>query len=510
MHDDDEIAEGGEMHEHNGREYSVVGNDVYVKGLFGWTLVEDEDEEAEAGDHRERNGSTYSLVGDTVYRRNWLNGWDEVEDEEERAEAGDIEEVNNKEYSTVGNTIYRKDLFGWTKVEDTEEEAEAGDIREVGNTTYSLVGDTVYRKDLFGWVEVDDDDECAEAGDIFERNNTEYSRVGDTVYRKELFGWTKLTEDDDDDEYVGSESSYKGSSSSYDYSDHDYSYSDNDTTSSSTGSSTSDGGSLVGGIIVIIIVVAVILYWISNKSGNNQIAEQTPVYTNAPVAQPTQQVAQNPYGDGNGQVAFYRVCPFCKVTVLQDTTVLGNLPTPPLLVNPQCSDDYMLRVIASSGTRIFIIKDDDGYMWQDTVQVPNGDCVLAKITRPAYATKSDPQQAAGATEQPVSQATLNDFAITSPAERSSFDYPRYTQVEWTQVPQADRYEVELQLADAPYDYTATSFSPMPYSNGGIYPTTGTSVTVQGMGKQVHRLRVKAIQNNNVIAQTEWRYITYNN
>lgn len=507
MYDDDEIAEGGEMHEHNGREYSVVGNDVYVKGLFGWKLVEDEDEQAEAGDHRERNHKTYSLVGDTVYRRNWLNGWDEVEDEEERAEAGDIEEVNNKDYSRVGNTIYRKDLFGWAKVEDTEEEAEAGDIREVNNKTYSLVGDTVYRKDLFGWVEVDDDDECAEAGDIYERNNSEYSCVGDTVYRKELFGWVKLTEDDD--EYIGSGSSYTAGDSSDDYSD-DYNYSDN-YSSSSTGSSTSNGGSLTSSIIVIIIIVAVILYWLSSKSGNNQVAEQTPAYTNVQVAQPAQQAAQNPYGEGNGQVAFYRVCPFCKITVLLDTTALGNLPAPPLLVNPQCTDDYMLRVIASSGTRIFTIRDDEGYVWQDTVQVPNGDCVLAKIIKPDYATKMDAQQAATTTETaPESQPVINNFAITNPADHSSFDYPRYTQVEWTPVPQADSYEVEFQLADAPYDYTATSFSPMPYSNGGIYSATGTSVTVQGMGKQVHRLRVKALRNNNMIAQTEWRYITYNN
>jgi hypothetical protein len=68
----------------------------------------------------------------------------------------------------------------------------------------------------------------------------------------------------------------------------------------------------------------------------------------------------------------------------------------------------------------------------------------------------------------------------------------------------------MQLADSPYDYTATSYSAMPYRNSGIYRVTGTSATIQGMGKQVHRVRVKAVQGNTVIAQTDWRYFDYRN
>lgn len=199
MFTDDENPEGGEFHEINGRRYSVVGNKVYIDGLFGWQLVEDEDEQASAGDIREVNGHTYSLVGDTVYCKNWLGGWDEVSDIEERAEAGDLQEARGSTYSRVGNTIYQKGLFGWEQVTDEDEEADAGDKREVGSMVYSLVGDTVYRKDLFGWIVVDDDDECAEAGDHYVRHNTTYSRIGDVVYKKELFGWTKLTEEVDED-----------------------------------------------------------------------------------------------------------------------------------------------------------------------------------------------------------------------------------------------------------------------------------------------------------------------
>jgi hypothetical protein len=103
-----------------------------------------------------------------------------------------------------------------------------------------------------------------------------------------------------------------------------------------------------------------------------------------------------------------------------------------------------------------------------------------------------------------------DILIMSPEEHSSFDFPQTTNVSWTPMTEIDSYEVELQLADKPYDYTAIAFSPMPYANQGIYPTTGTSVTVEGMGKQVHRLRVRAIKNGQIIAATSWRYFNYIN
>jgi hypothetical protein len=102
----------------------------------------------------------------------------------------------------------------------------------------------------------------------------------------------------------------------------------------------------------------------------------------------------------------------------------------------------------------------------------------------------------------------NGFYIISPAERAEIDYPRTTTVIWTSVPSATEYILRVELSDAPFDYTATEFYPMPYGNQGIYRTTSTSVSFQGMGKQVHRFKVIAKQGDITIAETPWRYINY--
>jgi hypothetical protein len=507
-YDDDEMAEGGDIHEVNGRTYSVVGDNVYVKGLFGWNMVEDEDEEAEAGDIREVNNSTYSLVGNTVYRKNWVGGWDEVDDEDERAEAGDRDERNGTEYSRVGGSIYKKELFGWTLVEDEDEEAEGGDIREVNNSTYSIVGNTVYRKDLFGWTEVEDDDEMAEAGDHSDFNGATYSRVGNLVFKQELFGWTRLDSDDDDDD--DRDTSYSPSYSS------DYSSDDSSSGSySSPGSSgpSSSKSTPTGTIIfwVVIVIGAILLYgWLT---GNHQQQPEQQAYT-APVAQPQAQEPPppaNPYGDGNGQASFYRICEFCRIEVFNDSTSYGNIPTPVVRVGMNCNEPDMLRVVIASGSHTFTFKNENGDTWQQTVEVPNGDCLMVKVEQPpppapATDTAASPPTTGDTQQQPEPAA----FNLLSPADHSSFSYPRYTNVQWSSDPDADSYEVDLQLSNAPYDYTATVYSPMPYANGGIYTTTNTSITVQGMGKQVHRVRVKAIKNATVIAVTPWSYFDYVN
>lgn len=191
-------------------------------------------------------------------------------------------------------------------------------------------------------MKVDDDDECAEAGDIYERNNSEYFRVGDTVYRKDLFGWTKLTSDDD--EYVESSSSSSVSSSSYNYDDYDDSYSSSDDTSSSTTDSTSNGGSLLNGVIVIVIIIAVILYLLNNRSGTNTTpAYQAPAVSVAPTLQAEQQAATNPYGQGNGQISFYRTCTFCKVEVLKDTFRRVCYPPPVCWFTPNAPTPIYCR-----------------------------------------------------------------------------------------------------------------------------------------------------------------------
>lgn len=320
-----------------------------------------------------------------------------------------------------------------------------------------------------------------------------------------------VDEDDSRDSYTP-KSSHSDDDSSSSYSsyeaDDDYNYSSSSNTSYGSGGSTSGGGSVVGWIVVIAIIV-IFLFWLGGRSGNNgttTTVSQAPVTSYPQQAQPDQTPPPNPYGAGNGQLSFYRTCSFCKVELLKDNDSLGMLPTPGLLVHPQCGDSYMLPLVFPAGDLTFNFKDDDGRTWTQDVHVTEGECTVVKVQYdPPPATTAD--STANQQQQQVTTETT-DIQLLSPADHSSYDYPRYTNVEWTAVSQADSYEVELQLADTPYDYSATSYSPMPYSNGGIYRVTGTTVTVQGMGKQLHRLRVKALQNNVVIAQTDWRYFDY--
>lgn len=281
----------------------------------------------------------------------------------------------------------------------------------------------------------------------------------------------------------------------------------------------SSSGSGFAGWFILIVIIAIVLtvgyhYFSDSAPDTTPTATYTsPVTPSSAPSQP-QAAPPNPFGEGNGQVAFYRVCAFCKVQVFDDTTSVGFIPTPPLLVDPQCTDNYMLRFITAAGTKTFTIKDDDGYTWQQTVQVPNGDCTLTRVDRPETATKpandtTAQNLPATSDQQAIDETAPTDFHLTSPADHSSFDYPRFTEVAWTNYPGADYYQVELQLSNNPFDYSATSYSPMPYSNQGIYQTAATTVTVQGMGKQVHRVRVKAIKGSSVVSVTPWCYFTYN-
>jgi hypothetical protein len=515
--DDDEIAEGGEQHEIEGNTYSVVGNTVYKKDFWGkWKPVEDVDEEAEAGDHREINNEKYSIVGDKVYRQNWLYGWDEVTDEDERAEAGDREDIDGSEYSRVGDSIYRKRTFGgWKLVEDIDEEAEAGDHREINGYQYSIVGDTVYKKGIWGtWHIITDLDECAEAGEQYESNGYEYSRVGDLVFRKRTFGgWRKLKssvdedseEEDDDSEEDGDYEDDVSDDSTSNYSRHD-SYSLKEETSDISYKNTSPDPSSDISIstllvLAIIAVIAFVLYTgtfpqrsnISQVPNSNSLSSQQSAQTT------------NPYGAGMGNVTFYKTCSYCdNIEVYSEGSLLGIINDVVYNVPPRCSAPGTFAVVATAGITTFTMKNEHSETWEQQVNVTEGECIAVRVIKPPIE-----NQIAEETSDPI-EVTDRRFEIITPTEHSEYDYPRYTDVEWGSRSQADSYEVELQLADAPYDYTATSFGPPPYANGGIYKTFDTNISIQGMGKQVHRLRVKAIVNGQIVEETPWRYFNYRN
>jgi len=102
------------------------------------------------------------------------------------------------------------------------------------------------------------------------------------------------------------------------------------------------------------------------------------------------------------------------------------------------------------------------------------------------------------------------FHIFSPPPYSVFDYPRYTPVYWTLVPNATSYVLQVEVSNSisPYDSTDSNYSPMPNPNRGFYPATYNVVIFQGIRKNTHRFRVIAKNNDIVIAMTPWEYITY--
>ena len=512
-YEEDDIAETGDKHEIDGREYSVVGNTVYVKNFWGnWKLVEEEDEEAEAGDHKEINGQTYSVVGDTVYRKNWLGGWAEVEDENERAEAGEIEEVDGATFSRLGDNVYRKTFWGnWKLTDDDDEIAEAGDTREVNGIEYSVVGNTVYKKNWIGrWVEVEDENECGEAGDHYEVDNRDYSRTGDTIYKKNFWGeWEKISGPEEEEDTEERETSYRSSNNRYDYNDDDNSdYDTSDSTSYTSSSESGSGSPIIGLIVIIILVIAG--YQIFKKKDNSPSV----VFSNStfqPATQPAVETPpSNPYGEGNGMVTFYHTCVYCQnIEVIFEGNVIVTVNNAPLQ-EVHCGGQGTFPVYVEAGTRVFVFRNENGETWEKTVEVKEGDCILVEAEKPDET--EQPSETPTITTAPeTANGNINipsSISIISPKEREEFDYPRYTTVEWTEVEGAGYYEVEMQLADAPYDYSATSFSEMPYSNRGFYLTNSNRVTVQGMGKQVHRLRVKAIGHGKVILVSDWRYFNY--
>jgi hypothetical protein len=511
---DNEIAEQGDKREDGNREFSVLGDTVYEKNWVGnWKEVDDPQARGAAGEKTEDGASTYSRVGDTVYEKTWVGNWREVDDPQRQARAGEKSESSGSEYSTVGDIVYRKNLFGnWDKVTDEQEQADARYTKNVNGTEYSVVGDQVYRKNLVGiWVEEQDDQKQAEAGRISKHNRSEYSTVGNTTYRKTWFGnWEKLNEEE--------ARVIENEIRSTPHHDQDYkraggSYSASSRNSSSSGSSSE---SRLTGIFLFFgaLFLAGLYFWLmSNHASYQQQQTQqlapvvAPQEVETPAPQDTQQVQTpaapaNPYGEGNGRIAIYIDCYYCGTfQAYEDTVSLGTVPAPQLAANRGCDAPDILPVILSAGQHTITIKKGDGQSWQQTVQVPLGDCVMVKAERPPDTTENEQQ-----TTQ-IEQASTR-FELLSPENHSSYGFPRYTDVRWRPFDGADSYIVELQLSNSPYNYSATSYSPMPYSNKGFYSTTQTAITVQGMGKQVHRVRVLALSAGQTIAITTWRYFDY--
>ena len=504
--DDNERAEQGEKKKVNGQDYSVVGDTVYEKNFWGnWKPVEDSQVRAEAGEQKEIDRQSYSQVGNIVYEKNLWGKWKEVTDDQERAKAGNLNNVDRNDYSSVGDSTYHKNFFGnWEKVEDPQERAKAGDIKQINRIDYSVSGDKVYRKNFFGnWETVEDKQERAEAGNLHHHNRIQYSTVGNQIYRKDFFGnWEEIS-NKEAPQAVQAATDQRNNQSQPDYSE-----SENYSNHSSPGSSSTSGSG--SGIIMIIVVIAAVAIGYAlfhhSEPPAPTVAEQQPVYHDTPAPQeeviPVAPITPPAVAD-SGHVGFLISCDYCgPFQVYEDTVFLGTVPERRFAAGRVCGSPDVLTVAATTGDHVFTIKTSAGGSWQQTVKVTLGDCVMVDAEQPPVTTnRTDPLE-----NVPIAP----DMRIISPEEHGSFGFPRYTDVSWTPTTETDSYEVELQLADKPYDYTATSFSPMPYSNQGIYPTTGTSITIQGIGKQVHRLRVRAIKNGQIIAATSWRYFNYNN
>ncbi|WP_345211003.1 hypothetical protein [Mucilaginibacter gynuensis] len=274
------------------------------------------------------------------------------------------------------------------------------------------------------------------------------------------------------------------------YSDDDEDYEDNDSYSyvSPTENHLSDinpdnpvssgSNSSIVGIIVIIAVIGVgyALFHRSQPPAATDVRQQ-PVYNDAPVLQQEalpEVSGATPTVVDSGHVGFLISCDYCEpFFVYEDTMFLGTVPERRFAAGRVCGSSDVLTIAETTGDHIFTIKTSAGESWQQTVKVTLGDCVMIDAQQKHVTSNR---------EDPLENVPIaTDMLIVSPEEHSSFDFPRNTNVSWTPMTDVDSYEVELQLADKPYDYTATAFSPMPYANRGISPTTGTSVTVEGMG-----------------------------
>jgi len=111
-----------------------------------------------------------------------------------------------------------------------------------------------------------------------------------------------------------------------------------------------------------------------------------------------------------------------------------------------------------------------------------------------------------------SNDTNSSFYIISPREHESIGgFPRITTVSWTPILNATNYQIFVECASRPFDYSATQFYPIPCGDEPCqFSTTESSFTFNGVGQQVHRLKVIAKKRYKIIAESPWRYINYNN
>jgi hypothetical protein len=300
----------------------------------------------------------------------------------------------------------------------------------------------------------------------------------------------------------------------YEYSSHDssdnYSSGSNErfepsTSYSGTYTSNTSGAPFVIGALLIVLSVVGLVYLIDQNKfdqGNEYNSRTVTYQTDVQSFPPPQPV--NPYGEGQGRITFYKTCVYCQnIEISYNGMIIGSLTDAPLHDEPTCDGIGGFPINIAGGSHTFTMTNESGETWEQMVTVAEGECVRLKVHK-SLAIHS---------EELTDIFDENDnltgtFEILVPADHAEYDYPRYTDVTFTSVENAEYYEVELQLADDPYNYTATSFSAPPYDNGGIYKTTSTSVTVQGMGMQVHRVRVRAMVGLEILAETEWRYFNY--
>lgn len=88
------------------------------------------------------------------------------------------------------------------------------------------------------------------------------------------------------------------------------------------------------------------------------------------------------------------------------------------------------------------------------------------------------------------------------------EFPRTTKIAWTPVANATEYEVVVEYSSGPGNNhhsfnEAINFHP--YLSG---KTKGKAVTFEGVGAQVHRYKIKALNNDKIISTTDWFFINY--
>lgn len=101
----------------------------------------------------------------------------------------------------------------------------------------------------------------------------------------------------------------------------------------------------------------------------------------------------------------------------------------------------------------------------------------------------------------------SDFKILTPENYSTLDtYPRTTNVSWNEFKNATYYELIVEFAQG------ENVSDMNNATGFTFhhkfTTVKNKVAFDGVGSQVHRYRVIAKKNEQVIAETNWNYINF--